>query len=181
MPVIIKKPPLQLPYTVTTTKGGTAMRRTDREVRGIDALYAIMRRCDVCHLALFDEEDPYVIPLNFGVELQDGRVTLYFHCAPKGRKLDLLAANPHIAFSMSCNHELRPGDRACDYGMNYASVCGNGRIEVVDDDDEKIHALAVLMENYAPGETFEFDGKMVAGTTLLKLSVQGLTGKRVEL
>jgi nitroimidazol reductase NimA-like FMN-containing flavoprotein (pyridoxamine 5'-phosphate oxidase superfamily) len=137
-----------------------------------------MRKCSVCYLALFDEDHPYVVPLNFGVELRDGRVTLFFHGATAGKKLDLLRANPNAGFSMSCGHELKTGEGACDYTMNFESVCGNGTLEVVED-AEKLRGLSVLMANYAPDEVFEFDEKVVAITTMLKLTVHELTGKRL--
>jgi nitroimidazol reductase NimA-like FMN-containing flavoprotein (pyridoxamine 5'-phosphate oxidase superfamily) len=155
------------------------MRKTNREIHGTDALYAVMRQCDVCYLSLFDAEYPYVVPLNFGVELLGSQIILYFHCAGEGRKLDLLAKNAHVGFSMSCGHTLKAGDRACDCSMNFSSVCGTGTLEIVDA-GEKVHALSVLMENYALGQSLDFDPKVVAITTVLSLTVNHSTGKRLE-
>ena len=62
------------------------MRRNDREVTDINEIMEIIADCDVCRLALNDDEYPYIIPLNFGAELVDGKVTLYFHSALKGKK-----------------------------------------------------------------------------------------------
>jgi nitroimidazol reductase NimA-like FMN-containing flavoprotein (pyridoxamine 5'-phosphate oxidase superfamily) len=154
------------------------MRKSNREIRGIDALVSVMRKCPVCYLALFDEGYPYVVPLNFGVELQEEQPVLYFHGAKVGRKLDLLAMNPRVGFSMSCGHGLNLSERACDCSMNFESVCGNGTLEIVEE-TELLHGLSVLMENYVPGESFEFDEKVVGVTTLLKLTVHEMTGKRL--
>ena len=39
----------------------------------------VMKRCDVCRLALNDEDGyPYLLPLNFGMEETDGRVHSIF-------------------------------------------------------------------------------------------------------
>jgi hypothetical protein len=56
------------------------MRKKDRKI--IDG---IIRRYRVCHLAMCDDGQPYVIPLNFGY---DGRF-LYFHMALEGKNLTL--------------------------------------------------------------------------------------------
>ena len=58
------------------------MRRNDREITEFSEMTDVMKRCDVCRLALNDEDGyPYLLPLNFGMEETDGRVTLYFHGA----------------------------------------------------------------------------------------------------
>lgn len=52
------------------------MRRNDREITEFSEMTDVMKRCDVCRLALNDEEGyPYLLPLNFGMEETDGRVT----------------------------------------------------------------------------------------------------------
>ncbi|MDF2587373.1 MAG: pyridoxamine 5-phosphate oxidase family protein, partial [Anaerocolumna sp.] len=43
------------------------MRRTDREITDLNQIVDIMKRCDVCRLAFFDKEYPYIVPLNFGL------------------------------------------------------------------------------------------------------------------
>lgn len=53
-----------------------------------------------------DEEFPYIVPLNFGLDIQGDQVFLYFHSAMKGKKLDLIAKNHRAAFEMDCEHNL---------------------------------------------------------------------------
>ena len=66
------------------------MRRNDREITEFSEMTDVMKRCDVCRLALNDEDGyPYLLPLNFGMEETDGRVTLYFHGAKEGKKYDV--------------------------------------------------------------------------------------------
>ena len=57
------------------------MRRQDREITEFGKLMEIINRCDVCRLALNDDGYPYILPLNFGTEVHDGKLTLYFHSA----------------------------------------------------------------------------------------------------
>ena len=55
------------------------MRRNDREITEFSEMTDVMKRCDVCRLALNDEDGyPCLLPLNFGMEETDGRVRLYF-------------------------------------------------------------------------------------------------------
>ena len=50
------------------------MRRKDREITDVDEMINIMKKCDTCAIALNDEETgfPYIVPLNFGMEVKDG-------------------------------------------------------------------------------------------------------------
>ncbi len=60
------------------------MRRSDREITDEQELLQVISECDVCRLALNDEEVPYILPLNFGEEVSGGRLYLYFHGAAEG-------------------------------------------------------------------------------------------------
>ncbi|MDF2487247.1 MAG: putative flavin-nucleotide-binding protein, partial [Herbinix sp.] len=103
------------------------MRRQDREITDANEIYKIIKTCDVCRVAFFDEEYPYIVPLNFGVTFDGTGFKLYFHAAKDGTKLDLLRKNPKVAFEMDCNHNLVMGDNgSCT--MEYESVCGNGTL-----------------------------------------------------
>ena len=48
------------------------MRRSDREITDEQELLQVISECDVCRLALNDEEVPYILPLNFGEEVSGG-------------------------------------------------------------------------------------------------------------
>ena len=153
------------------------MRRTDREVTDPNQLLDIIRRCQVCRLALFDQEYPYLIPMNFGYEYRDDQLTLYFHTAGTGKKLDLLRANPRAAFEMDLPGRICGRDTACSYTMEFESIAGCGRIRLVTDRDGKLSALRALMRQYTAQE-LPFSPQMVDKTTILELQVERLTGKR---
>ena len=48
------------------------MRRKDREITDFDEMMKIIAKCDTCRLALFDDEFPYIVPLNFGTDVEEG-------------------------------------------------------------------------------------------------------------
>lgn len=154
------------------------MRRAEREVTDPGELEAILKRCDVCRLGLCDGNAPYVVPLNFGYELSEGELTLYFHCAGEGKKLELIRRNPNACFETDCGHELVRGPRACDWTMRYESVIGEGTVSFVESPEEKEGALRKVMEQYAGRPDFSFDQNMLRHVTILKLSVSHFTGKR---
>ncbi len=62
------------------------MRRKDRELVELSALYEILDKSDVLHLGLWDGHEVYVVPVNY-VRIGDA---LYFHSALEGRKVDVL-------------------------------------------------------------------------------------------
>ena len=153
------------------------MIRADRQVNDRNEILEIMRGCDALHLAFTDGDYPYVIPMNFGFEDMDGRLTIYLHGAKEGKKHELMRKNPHVAFSMSRAHEMIAGKVPCASTFKYESVCGRGVIEVVGG-DERMHALTVIMRQYDHAQVHVFSEKHAAAVTLLKITVEELTGKR---
>ncbi|MCD7770466.1 MAG: pyridoxamine 5'-phosphate oxidase family protein [Oscillospiraceae bacterium] len=153
------------------------MRRTDREIRDINEIIQVMEQCDVCRLALNDEEGyPYILPLNFGMRVEDGQITLYFHGADTGRKYELLAKDDRVSFEMDRGHNLVLDEAQGNCTMEYESVIGRGRVDIVPE-EEKLDALMVLMAHYR-SEDFPFNHAAVPHTTVMRLTVEQLTGKR---
>ncbi len=60
--------------------------------------------------------------------------------------------------------------------MGYASVIGHGTIEIVADED-KYESLKILMRQYH-AEDFKFNTDMMKVTTVLKMTVTDMLGKR---
>ncbi len=162
------------------------MRRKDREVSEFDEIIKILDKCTVIHLAMISEGKPYSVPLNFGyIVSEENELTLYFHGASEGRKIDALKSNPEICFSAVCQAET--GDHggknnACDWTCYYQSVIGFGKVSFVQDKAEKKIGLDSLMIHcgykipegmdsiqYTPGD-FEV-------TAIFKIEVEEITGK----
>ena len=66
------------------------MRRSDREIKDIEGIIQVMEKCDVCRLAFYDGGYPYILPLNFGMQVHEDQITLYFHGADEGKKYELM-------------------------------------------------------------------------------------------
>jgi nitroimidazol reductase NimA-like FMN-containing flavoprotein (pyridoxamine 5'-phosphate oxidase superfamily) len=153
------------------------MRRKDREITDFNEIIEIIKKCDVCRLALHDTEYPYIVPLNFGFAVEEGKLTLYFHGASEGKKLDLIRKDNRAGFEMDCSHELVADSKTGNVTMTYESVIGFGIISFVEDND-KLKALDILMYHYPVEKDFELNLTVLPRMTMFKLSVQGMTAKR---
>lgn len=152
------------------------MRRSDREITDRNEIIDVMKRCDVCRLALNDEGYPYILPLNFGMEADEENIVLYFHGAEKGRKYELIEKDNRVSFEMDCAHRLVVDEERGHCTMEYESVIGRGRVEMVPE-EEKHEALRSLMRQYHP-ENANFDGRAMPRTRVFKLTVEEMTGKK---
>lgn len=154
------------------------MRKRNREITDINDLLAVIGRCDTCRVAFQTEGAPYIVPMNFGFHYAGGRLTLYFHCATEGHKLELLRRSPLVGFEMDGAHELKTGALACEYSMNFESVIGTGKLYLIEDTEEKLRGLSRLMEHYHGGTDFSPDA--VVHTAVLRLEVDEFCGKRLH-
>ena len=82
------------------------MRRSDREISAFEDIVAIMRKCDVCRIALNHDGYPYILPLNFGLSVTGRKIELYFHGAADGLKYRLMEKDHRASFEMDCAHRL---------------------------------------------------------------------------
>lgn len=156
------------------------MRKKDREVTDRQEILSIIRKCDVCRLALNDDGYPYVLPLNFGL-IDDGEtVELIFHSALEGHKVDLINADNRASFEMDCSHQLQYFEEKGYCTFSYESVMGRGRITILED-SEKEEALKHLMEQYHPGKNAYFNRAAIPRTLVYKLTIEEMTAKRKEL
>lgn len=152
------------------------MRRRDREIKDFNEILRVIETCDVCRLAFNDRDYPYILPLNFGMQIENGKIVLYFHGANEGKKYDLIKRDNRASFEMDCSHKLVTDDSVGNCTMEYESVIGQGKIEMIPD-DEKYQALRILMAHYHK-EEFPFNQAIMPQTTVFKLVVEQVTGKR---
>ena len=131
------------------------MRRKDREITDFDEMMKIIAKCDTCRLVLFDDEFPYIVPLNFGTDVEEGQLYLYFHSAKVGTKLDLIRKNNKVTFEMDCEHNIIMYDERMSCTMGYESVIGHGH-----------------------EEDFKFNEKVAMMTEVFRVKVLDMTGKR---
>ncbi|MBQ7117904.1 MAG: pyridoxamine 5'-phosphate oxidase family protein [Clostridia bacterium] len=155
------------------------MTKREREVTDTEEILSILDKAKVLHLGLVDGDEPYVVPMNYGYIMEDGKLTVYLHGAKVGRKLDVMRANPKAFFELDCDIVPFEGKTACNYGITYASVMGRGRAVIVDDEntEEKIKGLKVLMKTQT-GRDFEITDKMAGIVSVIRIDVSDYTAKK---
>ena len=140
-----------------------------------DELAAIIRKCQVCHVAMTDPDGkPYVIPMNFGFE----KGVIYLHSAATGKKINILKNNPSVCIEFSTDYALRFSDEevACSYSMKYRSVLAYGKVKFVEDPDEKIVHMNIIMKNYTSRE-FNFGVPSIREVSCWKVEIEKMEGK----
>ncbi len=122
------------------------MRRKDREVENLDKIYDILKRCDTIKIAMHGDKYPYIVPVSFASEIVDGKVIIYFHCAKKGTKIDLINKNPHVCVE----GEIFIKIETTEHGITarYESIVGFGDCSFVSDTKEIIHGMKLLTSRY---------------------------------
>lgn len=143
-----------------------------------DGLCEIVRSCSVCRIAMAKDNVPYVVPMSFGFTYESRILTLYFHCAKEGKKIDFLKQNPVVCFEMDSSAKIIEAREACGYGFSYQSVIGTGKAEFVSNEDEKINALKHIMFHYTGKTDFEFSKAAVDKTLVFKVISEDYTVKR---
>ena len=152
------------------------MTRRERQVTDMNEIIRILDTAQVLHLGLVDGDEPYVVPMNYGYIMENEKLTIYLHGAPRGRKIDLIRKNPKIFFEADCDITPFEGDVACRYGITYSSIMGRGTAEIIDDTDEKREALTFLMKTQTDKD-FVFDEKIVNIVSVIKLDISEYTAK----
>lgn len=152
------------------------MRRRDKEITDKKTIEEIILNTTVCKLAMCDSNHPYIVPLCFG--FTDN--TLYFHSAPKGKKIDILKKNPNVCFEFDIFTQVIKSAKACRWGMKYRSVIGYGRASFITDHDLKRQAFDIIMKQYADG-SFVYEDALLKSSVIIKVEIESMTGKKSDI
>lgn len=156
-----------------SVRRGERLRQAEREIMDNDEIDDVIMKAEVCRLAVIDEGEPYIVPLNFGYQ----RGTFYFHCAREGRKLDILRRNPRVCFELESDVHLILGEKACQWSSSFRSVIGWGEATILMDEEGVKEGLKVIMDHYAPGN-HDFDPRSLSLTAVIRVDVERMTCKR---
>jgi len=153
------------------------MRRNERGTSDILVIEEIIRKVDVCRIAIAFNNIPYIVAMNFGYKgIPEQR--LYFHCANEGRKLEMIRQNNYVCFEMDTDHQIYSGIKGCDWGMKYSSVVGYGIISIVIENEAKKIGLNYIMNHYGGEGEYFYDEKVLERTIILRLDIKEMTGKK---
>jgi len=119
------------------------MRRKDREISDRQEIFNLPVRCDTVRIGM---TGPYIVPVSFGVDMADGRIVIYFHCAREGQKIDLLKADNHVCIEADRFIRTEPTDHGIT--TRYESVIGRGTCEFLQGENEIIYGLKTITDHY---------------------------------
>jgi nitroimidazol reductase NimA-like FMN-containing flavoprotein (pyridoxamine 5'-phosphate oxidase superfamily) len=122
-----------------------------------------------------DEGYPYAVPVNYAYE--GGRI--YFHCAKEGHKLDAIKRSEKLSFCVVAGERVLP-ER---FTTAYRSAIAFGKGRVVEEDEEKRHAMRLINAKYSPGLEKEGDEAIVRTWDRLHvvaIKVEHLMGKELK-
>lgn len=123
-------------------------------------------------LSLLDGEQPYGVPLSVA---RDGKM-VYFHGRLTGRKGELIAAGGKVHMVFVGETRVVP-ER---FTTLYRSVMGEGIVETVLDEAERIWALRLLSQKYVPESMGDFEKEIRSAlhrTAVYRFRMEGIVGK----
>ncbi len=126
-------------------------------------------------LGLAHEGRPYVIPLNYAYV--DGR--LLFHCALEGAKLDHIASNPTVCFTVARQRgvvELH-SESLCQ--PDSESVICYGTARVIEDLEKRTEALNAFNRSFRP-DAEPIPAERVATCAVVEIVVTEMTVRREQ-
>ena len=156
------------------------MTKRERQVTDPQQIQEILDKAKVMHLGLCENNEPYVVPMNYGYTMEDGKLVMYLHSAVRGKKLDMIQAKPKVFFAIDCDRMPFEGEKPCQYGLVYSSVMGKGIARIVEDVEEKKQAMSVLMKTQT-GKDFTFDERLVSIVAVIRIDVEEYTAKHRPL
>ena len=149
------------------------MRKKRQQLSKKESLAALQRGSSGVLALSGDNEYPYAVPISY---VLDGSA-IYFHSAAEGHKIDAIRRNPKASFSVTDMDLILP-ERLTTC---YRSVIAFGRIRILEDAEEILHAVDKLGEKYLPEHMEHFLAEFERNRKKLcvfRFDIESLTGKQ---
>jgi nitroimidazol reductase NimA-like FMN-containing flavoprotein (pyridoxamine 5'-phosphate oxidase superfamily) len=150
------------------------VRRKDREITDPNEMRSVLRDTKYVTVALCMDNAPYLVSLSHGYD--QTKNCLYFHCAPEGKKLVYAKANPNVWGQAVLDFGVT---EECDYA--YTSVQFSGKLSLITDLTEKVHAMKVLVHQVSlnPEEKLsKIKPEKLDKTTMGRIDINYMSGKK---
>ena len=155
------------------------VRKKERQITDKNIIEKFISEQKVIRIGYYDKEkdEVYIVPLDYGYLIEEDQYIFYMHGGQKGRKYELTKDEPNVGFEIDGNYELVPGEAACQHTAKYQSIIGNGKIQLLNDIEEKKIALDLIMKHSTGKSGFEYAPKMLEKVGIYKLTATKLTCK----
>lgn len=129
----------------------------------------------VCYVGMIDVDNlPYVIPMNFGYEND----IIYLHSAQEGKSIESLSINPNICITFCEQPQLtyQNEEVACSYRVRGSSVIAQGKVEFIENFEEKIKALNIIMKQYTE-RIFTYSVPAINNVKVWKVNIEKVSAR----
>lgn len=154
------------------------MRRKEKEITSEDEMTSILKKAKYVTVALCSGNEPYLVTLSHGYD--SSMNCIYFHCAREGKKIDILRENSTVWGQALDDHGYVVG--ACDH--LYATVQFRGTVTLLEEIDEKEHALRVMIESLEPNPdkviSEQINEKSLKRVGIGRIDIDYMTGKKSD-
>ena len=130
-----------------TTDRSRIKRKPERGFGERATLYKILDQALICHVGFVENDQPYVIPINFA-RVGDA---ILLHGAIASRLLKHVAAGHQLCIEVTLLDGLVLARSVFNSSVNYRSVVLFGSGRLVEDEPEKLAALEAITEHLIPG------------------------------
>ncbi|MGI9232261.1 MAG: pyridoxamine 5'-phosphate oxidase family protein [Woeseiaceae bacterium] len=148
----------------------------EKAVYDKETVHGILDSALIAHVAFVEDGQPVVVPMLYGREGE----TIYLHGARKARVIRLLEGTGTACLNVTHVDGLVFARSAFNSSMNYRSATVFGPAHLVEDYDDKLHALRVISECTMPGRWDELRNpleKEVKMTGVIKLQIETASAK----
>ena len=171
------------------------MRRKDREMSKEFAI-EVLDKSSYGVVSMIDEDnEPYGVPLSIA---RDGD-NLYFHSAMDGKKVKIFEKNSKVSVAFigevkvpenytkeELNEIVNDDSKAAlltssVFTTEFESAIVKGKINLVEDEEERIKAIRLICEKYAPTKMDYFNLAIKSGLKLInvyRIEIQDIAAKR---
>ena len=158
------------------------MRRKDREITDTAVIHDVIRHNNSAVMSLIDHDKPYGVMLNYAPLFQDGTVSLIFHGATEGRKVDCLRHNPAASIFINdhgVEKVLLKGEKPSGQSTTqYRSVILSGTVRLIDDIAEKRKLAALFLGHFGSHGIDMPPDQALAATQFFLFTADEMTGKQ---
>ncbi len=149
---------------------------SDREITNPAELKQILKQGKFTSIAMCWQNEPYIVTLSYGFD--EEKSILYFHSAQDGLKVDFISKNADVCGTIIEDRGYMMGE--CEH--KYRSVVFLGKMCVVDEAEEKKHALNVMIDHLEQSSV-EVKKRLLKNdevynkVKIIKLKIESITGK----
>ena len=141
-----------------------------------ETIYRILDEALICHVGFVQDRQPYVIPINFA-RVDD---TIVLHGAKASRLLKHIEAGHPICVETTIVDGLVLARSVFHHSVNYRSVVLFGTGHLLQDEQEKLHALEAVTEHLIPGRWKEArlpNAKELNATSVVSIRIDDASAK----